>query len=82
MSRDCLLCGAMICGCEEDSSGEALSTIFGLCESCSEGLADRCDERWEGRDGDYIGTVTHEANKQHFARAFAYLDSLQKERAS
>ena len=82
MSRDCLLCGAMICGCAEHRSQLSLKSVYGMCDTCAKGLATRSGERSGPREDELTTKKYQLAPRATFVRAQTYLDSLQKERAS
>ena len=81
MSRDCLLCGAMICGCEWHTARDSLQTYYGICESCTEDITTRVGEGKKVLPDETIRHTTS-ADYRVMMRVKAYLDSLQKERAS
>ena len=81
MSRDCLLCGAMICGCELHMSPNSMATLYGICRSCVNGIAVRAGEMTVHDADEATRRIAH-APRAIRHRAIAYLDSLQKERAS
>ena len=80
MSRDCLLCGAMICGCWWHTGRISMAGIYGLCLSCSLAVGARAGEKVVANGDDH--TFTHYASEARINRVARYLDSLQKERAS
>ena len=55
VTRACLICGAMICGCAECRSDDSLQHTYSLCDTCTEGVADRVGEQG-GRNAD--ATIT------------------------
>ena len=80
--RDCLLCGAMICGCAEHRSQHSVKTIYGLCDTCAQGTAIRCGERSGPRQDELTTKKYQRAPVATVEYVRAYLDSLQRERAS
>ena len=81
VSRDCLLCGAMICGCKFHMSPDSMATLYGICRSCVDGITVRAGEMTVHDADEATRRIAH-APKATRRRAVAYLDSLQKERAS
>ena len=82
VSRDCLLCGAMICGCAEHRDPiHSMQAEYGICDSCVCDVAPLIGEKVEQDADDAVRLITA-APQKTLRRMKAYLDSLQKERAS
>ncbi len=46
MTRNCLICGDMICGCAEcRNNHNGLANIYGVCRSCTHDVAYRMGEQ-------------------------------------
>ncbi len=57
MTRSCLICGDMICGCTE-CRNRGLSGIYGICRACIRDVADRMGEQ-HIRRGDFLETARY-----------------------
>ena len=78
MTRSCLLCGEMICGCGIHTTAWTLRALYGLCGACTAGLSRRLGEvvvdvdaetRTAVRLGDYRKSLRVQAELERLKRA-------------
>ena len=76
MTRSCLLCGEMICGCKVHTYDDGLRAVYGLCDECTKGIARRCGES-RGVRGEMSYTERYPDQEQAY-RVLAELERLKR----